>query len=163
MAAPVTLMVRAAEAAVRLTRRTALRARAPRRTSLGTHFIIGPGARIARGTTLQTGMRVNIGADFVSEVDLVIGDNVMISSSVAFIGNDHAFDDPALDVQSQRRLPRSRTVVEGDNLIGYGTVILGNVTIGYGAIVGAGSLVTKDIPANSISYGRPAVPRGMRR
>jgi serine acetyltransferase len=41
-------------------------------------------------------------------------------------------------------------------LLGIGTIVLGGVTVGEGAIIGAGSLVVKDIPAWTIDYGSPA-------
>jgi acetyltransferase-like isoleucine patch superfamily enzyme len=88
----------------------------------------------------------------------VLGDDIMISGSVALVGNDHAFDDPARTVQTQGRLLYSTVRLEGDNLIGYGTIIVGNVTVGRGAIVGAGSLVTTDLPAATVCIGRPARP-----
>jgi acetyltransferase-like isoleucine patch superfamily enzyme len=109
------------------------------------------------------GERVNIGSDFVTHDDLLIGDDVMISAHVAFIGNDHAFNDPEKTIQEQELLPRSRVVLEGDNLIGYGSIVLGNVTIGRGVIVGAGSLVTSDLPPNTVCVGRPAKPTRSRR
>ncbi|WP_227645809.1 hypothetical protein [Klebsiella pneumoniae] len=46
--------------------------------------------------------------------------------------------------------------MEGDNFIGFGSVILGNVTIGKGAIVAACSFVNKDVPPNSVVGGVPA-------
>jgi acetyltransferase-like isoleucine patch superfamily enzyme len=88
----------------------------------------------------------------------VIGDDVMISAAVAFVGNDHAFDDPHETIHSQGSLPRSTVRLQGNNLIGYGTIVLGNVTIGRGTIVGAGSLVTNDLPPAVVCVGRPARP-----
>jgi len=88
----------------------------------------------------------------------VIGDDVMISSRVAFVGNDHSFDDPTMNIQSQGLLPPTTVRLMGNNLLGYGVLVLGNVTIGRGAIVGAGSLVTTDLPADMICVGRPARP-----
>jgi acetyltransferase-like isoleucine patch superfamily enzyme len=49
-----------------------------------------------------------------------------------------------------------RTVVRKGASIGSGSTILANVTIGENAIVGAGSVVTKDVPANAVVAGNPA-------
>jgi acetyltransferase-like isoleucine patch superfamily enzyme len=49
-----------------------------------------------------------------------------------------------------------RTVVKKGASVGTGATILANVTIGENAIVGAGSVVTKDVPANTIVVGNPA-------
>ena len=72
------------------------------------------------------------------ETALDIGDDVLISSYVGFVGNDHPFDDPTKTVFSQGRATQASIRLDGDNLIGFGTVIVGNVTIGRGAIIGAG-------------------------
>jgi acetyltransferase-like isoleucine patch superfamily enzyme len=52
-----------------------------------------------------------------------------------------------------------RTLVKKGASIGSGCTILANVTIGENAIVGAGSVVTKDVPANSVVFGNPAKVR----
>lgn len=49
-----------------------------------------------------------------------------------------------------------RVLIESDCWIGFRSVILPNVKIGYGSLIGAGSVVTKDIPAMSIAAGNPA-------
>lgn len=133
------------------------------RLTVGPEFVVGPSAHLAPGLELRFGSRVNIGRGAVFHTDLDVGDDVMISSSVAFIGNDHDFSDPDLTIQDQAGLPRSSIRLEGDNLIGYGTVVLGNVRIGRGVIVGAGSLVTSDLPADTVCVGRPARPIRSRR
>lgn len=130
----------------------------PGRMHTGSRFIVGPSLRVARGRYLTAGDRVSIGRSFDCMANVIIGDDVMISSSVALIGNDHAFDDPNYTIQSQGLLPPSTIQIRGDNLIGYGVIILGNVTIGRGAIVGAGSLVCSDLPDGMICAGRPAKP-----
>ncbi len=53
-----------------------------------------------------------------------------------------------------------RTVVEDDVSIGAGTVLVPGVRIGKGAMIGAGSVVTKNIPAGSLAYGNPARVKG---
>ena len=143
---------------VRRFRRAVLWVKASGRLETGPGFIVGPRARVARGSTIRAGSRVNIGADFVTHDDLEIGSDVMISSNVSFIGNDHFFDEPGISIQNQPKLARALVRLEGDNLVGFGAIILGNVTIGRGAIIGAGSLVTRDIPPNTVCVGRPARP-----
>jgi acetyltransferase-like isoleucine patch superfamily enzyme len=96
------------------------------------------------------------------ETALDVGDDVLISSYVGFVGNDHPFDDPTKTVFSQGRAAQAAIRLEGDNLIGFGAVIVGNVTIGRGAIIGARSVVTQDVPPNAVSYGTPAKVRRQR-
>lgn len=150
------LLARGPVLVVRAARRLSLEVKAPGRVHLGRNAVVGPRARVARGATLRTGANVSIGANFVCEVDLTVGDDVMISSNVSFIGNDHAFDVVGQTITQQAPLPRASATLAGDNLIGFGTIVLGTVTIGRGAIVGAGSLVTQSLPGEMVAVGQPA-------
>jgi acetyltransferase-like isoleucine patch superfamily enzyme len=85
-----------------------------------------------------------------------VGDDVLISSNVAIIGNDHDFSDPSLTVFSGGRLATSTVVIEGDTLVGFGSTIIGNLRVGRGAIVGARSVVTRDVEPDTIVAGVPA-------
>jgi chloramphenicol O-acetyltransferase type B len=143
---------------VRGSRRARVFLKAPGRVHAGRSFVVGPSFDLARGRTLTAGDRVSIGRGFDCLTDAVIGDDVMISASVAFVGNDHGFDDPNKTIHTQGSLPHSTVRLEGDNLIGYGTIVVGTVTVGRGAIVGAGSLVTRDLPPETVCVGRPARP-----
>ena len=154
---------RFALALVRALRRTRFRVGALGRATWGESFIIGPRSQSARASRFIAGSRVNIGADFVNHGNLVIGDDVMISSHVSVIGNDHPFDSSSKTIQDFEPTAPAKVEIEGDNLIGFGTVIVGPVRIGRGTIVGAGSLVTRDLPADSVAYGRPAVVQRRRR
>ena len=125
----------------------------------GEDFSIGAGAVLLPPTTLHFGSRVSVGRGLHVETDAVVGDDVLISSYVSFIGNDHRFDDPNLSVFQQGRSDIAPPIIiEGDSLVGFQTVVLGGVRIGRGAIIGAGSLVTGDLPPNTICFGRPARP-----
>jgi acetyltransferase-like isoleucine patch superfamily enzyme len=59
-------------------------------------------------------------------------------------------------LQSEADWKLQRTIIKRGASIGSGVAILSNTTIGENAIVGAGSVVTKDVPANSIVAGNPA-------
>jgi chloramphenicol O-acetyltransferase type B len=123
----------------------------------GEQYSIGGAAVLKPPGILRFGNRVSIGRGFHVETDAEVGDDVLISSYVSFISNDHQFDDPARTVFTQGRTKAAPPiVVEGDNLIGFGTIVLGGVRIGRGAIIGAGSLVTRDLPQYTVCYGRPA-------
>ncbi len=101
---------------------------------------------------------VAFGQGVIVEADLIVGPCTLISSRVSFVGNDHRYDDPESTVFWQGRFPPSRIVLEGDNLIGSGVIVVGNVTIGKGTIVGAGAVVTRDLPPGMICVGVPARP-----
>lgn len=104
----------------------------------------------------MVGDRVNIGADFTCQTNMMVGDDVMVSSRVALIGRDHPFDASPATIQDFAANEASTVVLEGDNLVGFGVTIIGPVTIGRGAVVGAGSVVTRDVPPDTVWAGVPA-------
>lgn len=109
-----------------------------------------------RSRTTWIGSESFIGANCWLSVDnLKIGNFVMIAGKSAVIGGDHQFATPSIPTI---RCPRDRSrpvVIMDDVWIGFGVIVLHGVTIGEGAIIGAGSLVTKDIPPYSIAVGSP--------
>ena len=87
-----------------------------------------------------------------------IGNYSCISGGVAIGGMNHAYDksysiSPLLN---DFCIYDKRTVVGNDVWIGSRAIVLQGVTIGDGAVIGAGSVVTHDIPENSIAFGSPA-------
>lgn len=155
---------RSAVSFVRVYRRWAFQIRSVGASTVaGEQFVVGPRVRVARGFSVHIGDHVSISSDVTVQANLSVGDDVMISSNVAFIGKDHDFSESDFGLHQQAILPPARIVLEGDNLIGYGTIILGDVTVGRGAIIGAGSLVTRDIPGDTVCFGRPAKPIRARR
>lgn len=106
----------------------------------------------------RLGNNIGIGRGFHLESDLDVGDDTLISSNVMIVGDDHKFDQPDVSVFFGGRRSAARVVIEGDTLIGARTVIVGNVRIGKGAIVGAGSVVVKDLPVGMVCCGVPAKP-----
>lgn len=150
--------------AVRTARRLRLRASSPGvKLTHGSDFIISSDAFIARRVEVHAGDRVSIGPRFTCMANVVFGDDVMVSAGVGLIGNDHPFDSSDRTLYDFESNPPATIIVEGDTLLGYGSTILGNVRIGYGAVVAAGALVTKDVPAGAIVAGSPAKVIRMRR
>jgi acetyltransferase-like isoleucine patch superfamily enzyme len=88
---------------------------------------------------------------------VTIEDNVFIGHGVMFI-NDSYPRATAADgnLQTEADWKVERTVIKQGASIGTGATILSGITIGENAIVGAGSVVTRDVPANSIVAGNPA-------
>ena len=134
------------------------------RLRLGSRLELGRNVHFGRNATLLPpgravfGDNVGVGADFHLEVDLVTGSDVLISSRVAIVGKDHVLDDPDTPVYWSGRCDGGAVVIEGDNLIGFGSIIVAPSRIGRGTIIGAGSVVVGDLPSNSICVGVPARP-----
>jgi acetyltransferase-like isoleucine patch superfamily enzyme len=92
---------------------------------------------------------------FVCE-GVTIEDNVFIGHGVVFINDSYPRATTEGKLQTEADWKVERTVVKKGASIGSGATILSNISIGENAIVGAGSVVTKDVPANTIVAGNPA-------
>lgn len=109
------------------------------------------------GKNFQMNDSVHIGG--VGEI--IIGDNVLIASRVYITDTCHGDYNNKLSQSSPEEIPHTREITYkpvkiGNNVwIGEGCAILPGVTIGDGAIIGANSVVTKNISKNTIAVGNP--------
>jgi acetyltransferase-like isoleucine patch superfamily enzyme len=106
----------------------------------------GEGIRIGRHVLISPGVRIS------SANGITIGDNCMFASSVYVTDSDwHGIYDRTSPLR------QSEPVRIGDNVwIGDSAIVCKGVTIGDNSVVGAGSVVTGDIPANVVAAGNPA-------
>src|SRR5271166_3243915 len=115
------------------------------------------GAFVEVQKNARVGKRCKISSHaFVCE-GVTIEDNVFVGHSVTFINDTYpraANPDGALQTEADWRV--EPTVVKKGASIGSGSTILSKITIGENAIIGAGSVVTKDVPASTIVAGNPA-------
>ena len=86
---------------------------------------------------------------------IVIGNNVRIASNVFITNANHEFADRDVPIMKQGTITRDVSI-DDDVWIGHGAIILPGVHIGKGAVIAAGAVVTKDVPAYSITGGNPA-------
>lgn len=131
----------------------------------GTHLVIEPGAYIGNGKDLSVGNYVGIGKNFTCHNRIVtIDDQLMMGENVTFLGGGHIYDRIDIPMAQQGNRPKTPLYIAGDVWIGANAMILPGCTrIGHGAIVGAGSVVTKDVPDYAIVGGNPAKILKMRR
>jgi acetyltransferase-like isoleucine patch superfamily enzyme len=115
------------------------------------------GAFVEIQKNASVGRRCKISSHtFVCE-GVTIEDNVFVGHGVTFINDSHPRATTANgQLQTEADWKVEKTLVKKGASIGSGSTILANVTIGEDAIVGAGSVVTKDVPANTIVVGNPA-------
>jgi acetyltransferase-like isoleucine patch superfamily enzyme len=126
---------------------------------------IGDNVSVEKGVILSTSERgkINIGKNvyigeysiLTSNEEIEIGDNVLISPHNDIVDFNHIFQDPNKPVNQQGVIAKKITIQE-DVWIGSGSKILMDVTIGKGAVIGAGSIVTKDVPPYDVVVGNPA-------
>lgn len=122
---------------------------------------IGDGTKI--GAFVEIQKNSNVGKNckisshtFVCE-GVTIEDNVFIGHGVMFINDSYpraANEDGSLQTEADWKVETTR-ICKGASL-GSGVTILSNITVGEGALVGAGSVVTKDVPPHTVVAGNPA-------
>ena len=117
-------------------------------------FYLAGAARISRDFQAGAYSFVNEGCRIGPRVK--IGDYVMFAPRVVVTGSDHRFDIPGKPMIFSGRPEIAETVIESDVWVGCGSVIMSGVRIGRGSIIGANSVVTKDVPAYEIHGGVPA-------
>ena len=94
----------------------------------------------------------NFNLTLVDDTDIFVGDNVMFGPNVVIATAGHPVDPPLREKVTQFNIP----VRIGKNVwIGAGAIVLPGVTIGDHSVIGAGSVVTKDIPPNVVAVGNP--------
>jgi galactoside O-acetyltransferase len=106
---------------------------------------------IGSNTYIQSGCILNA---FVSSI--ILGANCMIAQHCAFAPYQHGFADTSRPMREQPLTSQGNIVIEDDVWLGLNVCVMDGVTIGKGAIVGAGAVVTKDIPPYAIASGVPA-------
>ena len=122
---------------------------------IGDNTKIGAFVEIQKNATVGKCCKIS-SHTFVCE-GVTIEDNVFIGHSVAFINDSYpraTTTEGGLQTESDWKV--ERTLVKKGASIGSGSTILANITVGENALVGAGSVVTKDVPPNTIVAGNPA-------
>lgn len=132
----------------------------PESTNVWQFCVVLPGAQI--------GENCNICSHCFIENDVRIGNNVTIKCGVQIwdgitlednvcIGSNVTFTNDRYPRSKNKDWKLEKTIVKKGASIGAGSTVLCGVTIGENAMVGVGSVVTKDVPAGEVWFGNPAV------
>lgn len=109
-------------------------------TSLGAYVEVGDGAQIGKACKIEAYAFIPPG--------IKIGDNVFIGPRVTFTNDKHP--------RANGDWEQLETIVEDNVAIGAASVILPGLRLGKGCVIGAGSVVTKDVPPGETWVGNPA-------
>jgi len=150
----------------------------------GTDTYIDPSAQFLGASRIAIGSRCSIGEDcwfnvnqrgvegpaiivgdscfigrrnfFTAGSQIILGDYALTGVDCHFLGANHSFADP-LKPYVISEVPTEEPIMIGTNCwLGSSVIVLRGVRIGYGSIIGAGAVVTRDIPPFSIAVGNPA-------
>jgi acetyltransferase-like isoleucine patch superfamily enzyme len=129
------------------------------RLTIGAHAFFEPGVWLTSDTgriSIGGGTFLNLNVMVAAVERVEIGEHCMLANGCLVTDADHRFDDPDKPVPWQGFTSRGPTVL-GDNVwLGANVVVTSGVRIGRRCVIGANSVVTKDIPAFSIAAGAPA-------
>jgi acetyltransferase-like isoleucine patch superfamily enzyme len=121
---------------------------------IGENTKIGAFVEIQKNASVGNNCKIS-SHTFVCE-GVTIEDDVFIGHSVTFINDSYPRATAGGQLQTEQDWKVELTRVKRGASIGSGSTILANLVIGENAIVGAGSVVTKDVPANTVVAGNPA-------
>ena len=94
----------------------------------------------------------NFNLTLVDDCDIYVGSNVMMGPNVTLVSASHPISPELREKQVQYNLPVN---IKKNVWLGAGCIVLPGVTIGENSVIGAGSVVTKNIPANVVAAGVP--------
>lgn len=131
---------------------------------LGRNVTLGRGAAlVCTGVIARPGVGISIGdrsaigdhSFLGGQGGIAIGSDVLFGPGVRVFSENHEFGDMNQLIRAQGEI-RAPVTIEDDCWIGAGSTILGGVRIGHGAVVGAGSVVSRDVPPYAVVVGVPA-------
>lgn len=131
----------------------------PNTVHIGAKVKIGRGSIISnfeRPGQIEIGDDVSIGWNntFYCQGGVKIGKGALFASNVCILTSNHGFADLCSPIKNQQS-SYAPVVIGDDTWIGYNVVILPGVHIGKHVVIGAGSIVTRDMPDNSVCAGNP--------
>lgn len=123
--------------------------------TIGDNTTIGAFVEIQKNVLIGKNCKIS-SHSFLCE-GVIVKDGVFIGHNVCFINDKYPRStNPDGSKQQESDWKVTPTIIEQGASIGTGSIILCGITIGENTIIGAGSVVTKDVPSGVIAYGNPA-------
>jgi len=131
---------------------------------IGNHSFIAENSFFAISKTANKIPKIKIGDNcciganfFVACIDeIIIGNNVLMSDRVFISDHIHDYSDIKIPIIKQNLKPKGKVLIKDGSFIGINAVLMPGVTIGKNSVVGASSVVTKDVPDYCVAIGNPA-------
>ncbi|WP_215407940.1 acyltransferase [Vibrio gigantis] len=133
-----------------------------RNVEIGNNCIFSPNSRILTSNQISIGDHCFVGRDVTISTSqtgkskIIIGNDVMIAQGVKIIGGNHEISDVSVLIRLQGEGKQGNILIHDDVWIGANAIILTGVEIGVGAVIGAGSVVTKNVRPYDVVAGNPA-------
>lgn len=129
----------------------------------GRNIKVGRNTRFGSGRNIVIGSFTGLNTNCWIGNDTIIGSDVMFGPEVIILSGSHNFERTDIPMREQGATQRKPVVIGDDVWIGTRAIILPGIKIGSHSIIGAGSVVTKDVPEYAIVAGNPAVIKKFRK
>lgn len=113
-------------------------------------------ADFGKGDGISIGDNSGLGVNCHVRGPIEIGSDVMMGPNVRIITSKHNTSRTDIPMRQQGHLPKQKVTIGSDVWIGANVIIMPGITVGNGSIIGAGAVVTKDIPEYAVVGGVPA-------
>jgi acetyltransferase-like isoleucine patch superfamily enzyme len=130
------------------------------RLQIGTNTLLEPSCWITIGGSgrvrIGEGCFLNIGTMIAAVDEVTVGDHVMFANGCFVADSSHRYDDPSMPITWQGFSSKGPTRIGSNCWFGVNCVVTTGVTVGERCVVGANSVVTRDLPPRVIAAGAPA-------
>ena len=101
------------------------------------------------------GVEINVDSRITSSNKVIIGNNVLFGPNVYVTDSTHNYENINIPIKAQGIVGKGTVTIGDDSWLGKNSVIIGNVKIGKHCVIGASTVVTKDIPDYCVVVGNP--------
>lgn len=121
--------------------------------SIGDNVLIKRNAYFGDGPKIRIGNNSQIGINSIMDNDVIIGNDVTMGPDVIIYTSSHEYKELGIPINQQGEKPHRQVTIGNNVWIGARCIILPGVSIGDNAIIGANTVVTRDVPKNAVFCG----------